>query len=526
MNAGRPSPDLMSGKALFRLGLGLVVLAAVMFFRYSIEQGWIEPPVRVAMAGLAGVSMIVIGLQISTRRPAYGTLLQGGGAAVTYLTAFAAHQRYGLIEETLGFIGLAGVSALVVALAVGQRSESLGMVGVIGALAAPLLIDGRLSAFGGDAGYIATVVAVGVFLFVKMGWLRLFLTTGAAAIAAVLAESVRHLIDRFEVFTVSNPPSSWELSIDAIILLLGLWLAPTFVAAGRSGRSYETASIVGALAVPILATAVLFAAWAEVATRDGLMWMAVGLGVACAAIAWTFRGDRSIAEAHIVPAAVLPLIGWVAGLETPELLILVLVAQATAMVAAGMRIPNGLLTVAGQILTGVTLVAWIALVIEASDSSFGLDDTALGATLLVAAFGAAVQYRAEDDAVSEIGNASLWLIFAGAVGWTFASLNYLENGPGLVTAAWTMLASGLVAGGKLARSSGIRNVGFGLLLVAVGKLLLVDTAGVSGLVRMGLFAGIGAGLLILGYWLGDNPDSAIAEIGTEDDRVESLADTD
>jgi uncharacterized membrane protein len=104
---------------------------------------------------------------------------------------------------------------------------------------------------------------------------------------------------------------------------------------------------------------------------------------------------------------------------------------------------------------------------------------------------------------------------AGSVGWTFASLNYLENGPGLVTAAWTVLASALVAAGKLIHSSGLRNVGFGLLLVAVGKLLLVDTAGVSGLVRMGLFAGIGVGLLVLGYWLGDSPESDTAESESE-----------
>lgn len=506
MTTERKTPDLVSGRALFRLGLGLVILAAVMFFRYSVERGWIEPPVRVALAGLAGIAMIVIGLQISPRRPAYGTLLQGGGSAVAYLTAFAAHQRYELIDRTSGFIGLTAVSMLVVALAVRQQSQSLGMVGVIGALTAPALIDGRLLGRGGDATYIAVIVALGVYMFLRMEWFGLYVTTAAGASIAVSVETVRLLLHR-TTMPLAAPPTGAELTADAAVLLIGLWLAPTIVAVTRSSRPIELGATVGTLGVPLLSTAIALTCWHGVLDRRALMAIAVGVGVATGLVGLGIRSRRPLlAETHLVPALALPMIGWFAGVETPALLVLVVAAQAVAMIVVGVRMSHPMLTGVGQIGLAMVIAAWMGVLVRAADSVFGTADAALGAVLVLTAYASLTMYRSDLAAVSEVGVLASWLTGAGMAGWSFATLNGLANGPGLVTGAWATLGAALVVSGKIGAEAGVRNAGLGLLLVSVGKLLLVDTVGVSGLVRMGLFAGIGLGLLILGYWLGDPPD--------------------
>ncbi len=88
----RPSQSLLTGRTLFRTGLALVILSVTFLLRYSIEQGWFGPLARVGLAAAAGAIMIGTGLALNQGRRLYANLLQGGGAAILYLTAFAAHR--------------------------------------------------------------------------------------------------------------------------------------------------------------------------------------------------------------------------------------------------------------------------------------------------------------------------------------------------------------------------------------------------------------------------------------------------
>ncbi len=46
----------------------VLVLAAVFFLRYSIDRGWLQPPVRVAIGILTGVSLLVVCERKAARR--------------------------------------------------------------------------------------------------------------------------------------------------------------------------------------------------------------------------------------------------------------------------------------------------------------------------------------------------------------------------------------------------------------------------------------------------------------------------
>jgi uncharacterized membrane protein len=49
------------GVKMFSAVAGIaLVLAAVFFLRYSIEHGWLAPPVRVAIGVLTGIALLVV----------------------------------------------------------------------------------------------------------------------------------------------------------------------------------------------------------------------------------------------------------------------------------------------------------------------------------------------------------------------------------------------------------------------------------------------------------------------------------
>ena len=92
--------ELLSGKNLFRVGLGLLLLGLAFLLRYAIDQDWIGEGARIG-AGLVTSGVLVgFGLKISKTRHTYGELLQGGGVAGIYLTTFAAHRLYDMIDAT------------------------------------------------------------------------------------------------------------------------------------------------------------------------------------------------------------------------------------------------------------------------------------------------------------------------------------------------------------------------------------------------------------------------------------------
>lgn len=67
------------------------------------------------------------------------------------------------------------------------------------------------------------------------------------------------------------------------------------------------------------------------------------------------------------------------------------------------------------------------------------------------------------------------------------------------SAAWLLLALGLLAGGLRWPASGLRHAGFGLLAIAIAKAFLIDMGELTGLWRAASFLGLGLCLIGIGY---------------------------
>ena len=119
-----------------------LVLAAVFFLRYSIDQGWLQPPVRVAIGVLVSVVLLVLcELKAAREYPATANALDGAAIAILFATFFAAHTLWNLIPAAATFVLLAIVTALAVLLSIRRESLFIAVLGLLGGFATPALVS-------------------------------------------------------------------------------------------------------------------------------------------------------------------------------------------------------------------------------------------------------------------------------------------------------------------------------------------------------------------------------------------------
>ena len=498
MTTTSPSkPDLLSGRTLFRAGLALLVLATAFFLRYSIEQGWIGPVARVALAAGAGSLLIGAGVAVGRRRAAYGVLLQGTGAAVLFLTGYAAHHHYELTSATEGFVQLAAVSALTLALARRSNSELLAGIGLGTAAAAPALIDGRMSVAGAETGYLATIAVLSTVLFFRAGWWRSHTLAASAILGSVL-------VDLRGVVRVDDA-AAFALQGALVITWLMLVIAPLAATVTRVGP------LVARRALPMVTTSVGSLAlyggtrviFADSGNRFGWTALALGLVVVhlVAARALHAPAESAVGRMQFVPAVTLTVAAVVEAL-TGDWVLVGLAAVSVGLVVAGHQGIERRLADAGHVLFVLTAVMLVA--VTAIVTGDTREPAQLIPGLVVLAAGGAIGWivRPTDD--RDLSPVYLAAAYFGSMAWTAVELPRLgPDGLAWVTAGWAVLGVAAIVAGRLSESRPALTAGFAAVGLALGKLFFVDLAEAAPLTRIALFAGVGLLLVGGGYWLGD-----------------------
>lgn len=122
-----------------------LAVAGVLLVKYSIDAGLLSPLVRVVFGLLFG-SALIGGADVALRQesrvrdPRVRQSLAGAGLATLYASILAAHGLYDLIGPMTAFVGLAGVTALAMALSIRFGAPS-ALLGLVGGLAAPALVN-------------------------------------------------------------------------------------------------------------------------------------------------------------------------------------------------------------------------------------------------------------------------------------------------------------------------------------------------------------------------------------------------
>ena len=131
------------GVRLFSAVAGIaLVFAAVFFLRYSIDQGWLQPPVRVAIGVIVAVVLLVVCDRKAARR--YSLLanaMDAAAIAILFATFFAAHSLWNLIPASVAFGLLALVTLTAVLLSIRHESLFIAVLGLLGGFSTPILLS-------------------------------------------------------------------------------------------------------------------------------------------------------------------------------------------------------------------------------------------------------------------------------------------------------------------------------------------------------------------------------------------------
>lgn len=148
----QPQPPVKEGAFELQFGtrlpvwIGGVALALAGFFlvKYSIETGLLSPAVRTILGILFGAVLLFSASWIR-KRPEFANgerisqALSGAGIAILYASLFAATSLYHLVPSVMGFIGMAGVTAVAVLLSL-RHGAPIAMLGLIGGFLTPAMI--------------------------------------------------------------------------------------------------------------------------------------------------------------------------------------------------------------------------------------------------------------------------------------------------------------------------------------------------------------------------------------------------
>ncbi|MDD3329572.1 MAG: DUF2339 domain-containing protein [Zoogloea sp.] len=136
---------LSVGNPLAKIGVVLLFFGVASGLKLAIEHGFFPLWLRLALVGVAGMSLIAFGFR-KAREAAhrgFGLALQGGGFAVLYLTGYFMLARYGMLSEGPAFVLFAVLGVACVLLAARQDGPALAVLGISGAFLAPVLAGGR-----------------------------------------------------------------------------------------------------------------------------------------------------------------------------------------------------------------------------------------------------------------------------------------------------------------------------------------------------------------------------------------------
>lgn len=437
------------GKSEFwlnKVGIGLLLLGLAFFFKYSIDRGWLNEQVRVALGLALGTVLLGFGLGMYSQRRHFSQVLLGGSIATYYITGYAAYQMLHIVSYELAFGFMAAVTALALILAIRQDEAILSLIGVTGGLLTPFVLEHEPAGVSGLIMYTCVVLAGASGVYMLKGWRSLLWLAYTGGILVFTAAYMATVYGGHD--TASD---RWALQGGALFGVIAFWAVPVlreFLAA-RNPEQWRPKSLmvrfadledlaskhvyVLILAVPLMTLAFSRAIW--LSSVDNSTWglWTVGGALVYGLVAWAIRRDLPImAYVHAMMGILLLTLG-VAQFFNGDALVIALAVEATALLFVSRRLKDRGTEAWGDIIWLISAM-WLTqrLVYQIADFSWmnftptPLTDLIVIALLAVSAF------------------VSIWVekvIYHNAVhvallAWLFAQLYPLSDGTSLVMLAW------------------------------------------------------------------------------------------
>jgi uncharacterized membrane protein len=121
------------------IGSIALALAGAFLVKYSFEQGWLSPVVRVSLGVLFGIVLLAAGERLRRPSPGIAQGLAAAGIADLFACFLAAVHLYELISPAAGFFFMVLTTAVAVLLSL-RHGMMVALIGMIGGFLTPALI--------------------------------------------------------------------------------------------------------------------------------------------------------------------------------------------------------------------------------------------------------------------------------------------------------------------------------------------------------------------------------------------------
>ena len=162
---------------LNKIGITLLLFGAVFLFKYSVDQGWLTPVIRVVFGMALGLTLSIIGLRLFKKRKQFSQVLLGGSIATFYITGYSAFQLFHLVPYTAAFEFFVAVTLYSFFLALKQNEFIFSLIAIIGGLGTPFLLHTGESSTPGLMIYLCILLAGASGVYFFKGWWSFFWTT-------------------------------------------------------------------------------------------------------------------------------------------------------------------------------------------------------------------------------------------------------------------------------------------------------------------------------------------------------------
>ncbi len=501
---GADLEGMIAGRWLNRVGLLAVTVGVALFLKAAIDNDWIGPAGQIAVGLLLGAGLIAsTGWFLKRGYHYFADGITGLGAAVLYLSLWAASSYYQLIPPTAAFVAMTAVTAAMVIIALGRNSQRVAALALAGGFVTPALVstgaDAQVALFSylGVQNAVLLVVAhqrewrlleIPAFLFTQLyfwiwydGYYRGPLMTRTALFAALfyaefailpVIRSRRHGAFRMEhgVLLLLNvtaflvalqammwPDHRWLLTISTLALAAFHLVVARAVPDDRPLPRL----IIGGLALTLVTVAIPM--------RLSDQWTSIAWAVEAAVLMWVgFRvGIWQVRTASFVLFAI---VGLLFMIWPPDLELSLWNARFAVTLA----------TAASAFAALAFARANAAAVADGERPAFGVLAVAANVVLVL-------------GITEEIG---MLYLRQPDVSPTEDTL----HAQGLaVSVFWTLYASGLVALGVRSRSALLRWQGLALFGVTTIKVFFYDLADLAGIYRILSAIALGVVLLIVSF---------------------------
>jgi uncharacterized membrane protein len=507
---------LFGGRVLAWIGGFATLLGIVFLMRSAVDSSWFTEEVRTLLAAFGSLALLVLGVWLHERKGRLEVARVAVAVAIPglFATTVVAAQVYDLISPVLGLEVAALIGAIGVAIAVRWSSMLVAGVGMLGALASPMLVG--TTGEGGSIAFVALALAasVGVLLWQRWNWLSL----GAFAVSAPqlifwISESG---FFRFEGGAVPSEPSLLVLAV-----LAGFWVLYAGAAFGYElrARGEEKLPVPSWLLLLCSSVFVVGAGCIVIGNDSALAlnsWIfgfaAVHLLLGGAAI--RFGIHREIGSLLTGGGIALGSIGLANAFNGPTL-VAVWSAMATALAYMATRVDRSsapTLSDAQRLLVGAFMFLALGivhlLVVDAPPYAIvdGVEDLGSSLVAIACCAGAALACwywgrQVEPKAATVTG-------FLGAAGFVYLGSVLIidaigandggearEIGQAWLSAFWAATGLGAVVWGMRRKSPKTRLGGLALLTVAIAKVWTYDLAELEELARALSFVALGLLLL-------------------------------